>query len=497
MRSWVGIIGGAVVAVVVMTVAIVVLVREHRAPLVTLNPSVAAATQPAPGSAEPQHPESVPPAPTPAFPAPELPAPVGPGPAAEAPQAKVDKAFVGNWMIFLNRGGATGNISTLYADVDETGRFMAYYHQSDLPPIIGRIEAGEGRWKLVREKEAAEEGTYSLQPHLLQTTSPLGQGQWIRQSEQSKQKVARELKIDLRKASLRTLVTHAETQAKAWKKDAVLVEVRCEPSRDGSIDLTQSQMPVMLYYYNPADETGMMAWYNNWAELTANPARDPVTAAKLPLRASMLDLPKVIDLARKDLGVKGRPHRAELRGIGHDPNLLQYAWVVTFAEASACVDAELYEPAEVQAFYAGRGTHPVIPFIPKKPRIYFSRVFTAQGEIELMWHFTHILRIEGMEPLPIQVPWRIVGQAELDRHKTVEEGKEVYRTDTELYPFGEFTPLEGQILQRFLKRGDAVPIGVPPYAIRVERLRSLPEGSAEKIRAHVEMLAAQNAPVRR
>jgi hypothetical protein len=172
--------------------------------------------------------------------------------------------------------------------------------------------------------------------------------------------------------------------------------------------------------------------------------------------------------------------------------------VITFADASFCADAELYEVADVRTFHGGRRANRHILFIPEKPWIGYSTIFGGDGGIEVMWCFRHILRIEGMEPVEIIVPWRVVPQEELERNKKVEGSKEIYQLDKSLYPYGQFTPLEGAALQAFLRRGGGgMAIGVPPYAIRVERLGSLPAGSAEKIRAHVEALAARYGQVRR
>lgn len=418
------------------------------------------------------------------------------GSVARAEDAKLaDKTFVGNWFVFFTPSKGTTGTQQLSVDVDETGSYIATDMQGELKPVKARLEAKDGKFAL-RDKSGnlLDEGTYELMGPQLQLTGSAGKGFWTKVAAEPKQASIKAPDVDFKAAPFEPILGGAiKTAREKWEKDAVLVEAKIIPNDDGTIDLTAAGGNGYLKFLSPASGKGCLGMIGNFGEVNLYPDERAASAFHLAVPSNVIDLPKALRIA-KDAGAKGIKE-ATLYGCGDDLDLRQFCWVFTTQDSVVAVDALLGDTTSYREFMDGRPRAEKVPFMPNTVVVSFQQRFDGNGPPEMMWSVRRPVFLDGMdEAIIVIVPWRVVPEAEMLHHadRTASGGIQ-YRGDTGLYPRGEMAPLEGEVLEAFMRDENSIRLACAPFAVRTEQpLAGYPPDTAKRIANQLESYWRQN-----
>lgn len=237
---------------------------------------------------------------------------------------KVDPATVGIWQMMVpNAQGVATWIWEIRAD-------GTYVFRSEgpgaAPSHSGTFTAWGGQWSLQSTTmDWSDGGTYQmLSQDIFVVTGKLGTGLWQRSSGGSSG--GNEYEVQTEQIgnqripkSLLSFVSSAMPKARAWRKDAVLTELRVTPT-----DSARSNFGVQLHFYSPSDQTGLSI-DSGMPFQYAVQEKGAVSWSTLPIPARFVDLPEAV-LTAKQNGMTGMLRDALL--IVHQPekNAQILAW---------------------------------------------------------------------------------------------------------------------------------------------------------------------------
>jgi hypothetical protein len=264
--------------------------------------------------------------------------------------AAVDPGAVGTWEIVTpTPQGVARWVWEIRAD-------GTYRFRSEGPgaaaPHSGRIEVADGKWAL-SSPAWTDGGTYRLvDPNSMMATGKLGTAVWRKSdaapaglpapatTAMNGQQVPRDLPA---------LVRAGADLARQWRRDAVLVELNVKP-----IDGSRRTFLVEQDYYSPSTRGGLWVMAGQPGVPAAMEA-GPVTWSTTPLPASFIDLPRAIEVARKN-GLAGAIDGAKLivwRPAKREPVL---AWTIAPADGVGAYFVEglsgVYLPGDVTGYTA-------------------------------------------------------------------------------------------------------------------------------------------------
>jgi len=211
--------------------------------------------------------------------------------------AGVDPALAGSWRL-----DAPG--SQLVWQVAADGHYQLWGSLTD----SGTLEASGGKWTMVSAvTNARQNGTYSINGHVLSTDGPLGKSQWQADSPQN-------LANGLVPAGLPKMTQDALAVLQRTVPDAVLVMVEVK-------DPAPVDHPIELRFYSK--KTNHVYVSSGVGGLDLGPPAFPEPA----LPASYIDLPRAVELARAN-GMKGLFGHAELRVVSPPQGMPVAVWQV-------------------------------------------------------------------------------------------------------------------------------------------------------------------------
>lgn len=383
-----------------------------------------------------------------------------------AEEAKIPPQLVGNYMAFFNPS-AGGGTQFWTVDIDEQGNYLAFCTSADFDAVRGKLAIAGDKWTLTHDKATIDQGMLESMGTAFTLRGGKGAMMLNKVAPESKQKLLRELNIDPKRAPLRVFLERGTKLAREWRKDAVLVNVRCQPDFDGEIDLTAQGGNLMLFYYCPSRDAGALAMVGAFGDISFTPQKEPVSPWKLPIPKNCISTREAV-AAAKATGIK-RIQDAELYGRGDDPDLRVYAWVMRHDNGMICVDANLSRLIDYNEFMngVGRGDQRM-PFA--RGSVSVSRVTVTNADDTYMYYyFNHVVFLDGVdEAITVRVPWRFIPKEEWMPFVTVKNGAMMIPDLSDKLRAGKFTPLTPDQRAILEKGSEALPIGCSPGIVLVE-----------------------------
>ena len=275
---------------------------------------------------------------------------------------------------------------------------------------------------------------------------------------------ASEPPLNFRRAEIATLLPKVREKIRAWEADGALVDLRCEPNADGSVDLAAQGGNLLCFAYSPSKHSGATIQFSAVGEPTLTPSPGPTSPARFAIPTNIIALKDAMKIAMKE-GLNGPPSRVELYGSGDDVNLRQFCWIVMGETRPYCVDAMFGFSTPYKDFNNGRERFHSIPFTANLGINYYSTRY-MRDDVQMYWYRAHVVYLDGVdEAIKVEVPWQLISKAEMKKHSHLEKGEEVFDTGSKTYPLGDFTPLTAEAKKRLLANEDAIEINCAPGVV--------------------------------
>ncbi len=379
---------------------------------------------------------------------------------------KIDTRLVGNHFAFFNPV-AGGGTQMWGVDIDNTGSYVAFCTNADVDAVRGRLEFTDDKWALTSEGRQIDKGTIEFMGPSITLRSGKGAMMLNRLNPESKQALLEELGIDPTKASIPPFLTRGLKIAREWRNDAILVDIRCTPGIDGSIDLTTQGGNLMFMYYSSSRDAGALAMVSAWGEISLTPQKEPVSPWKLAIPTNIIDVSAAVKIANQN-GVK-RVKDAELHGMGDDPDLRMYCWVMGTENGRICVDAIIPQVHGYNYFMNGAGrASGNLPFMPNSGMVYRVSV-SSNREYYMYFYRAHAVFLDGVdEAIMIRVPWRYIKEEEWRPYVTEKDGSMMVPDLEGKLEIGPYTKLTPEEFKRLSAGSSALLLDCPPKLVLME-----------------------------
>jgi hypothetical protein len=401
--------------------------------------------------------------------------------AIAAQETKLPQQFVGNYFGYFNPT-AGGGTQMWTIDIDENGHYLAFCSSADYDAVRGTLAVIGDKWTLTHEKETLDKGTIETMGPAITLRGGKGAMMLNKVSPESKQRFLNEMSIDPKRAALQPLLERGLVLAREWRKDAILVNVRCQPDIDGEIDLTVQGGNLMLFFYCPSRDSGALAMVSAFAEISLTPQKEPVSPWKLAIPTNCIGVKEAMSHLKK-LGIK-RVSDAELYGMGQDADLRTFCWVLRHDNGLVAVDAVLPQVHDYREFMDGRPrAGKGLPFAHNSGIVSRVSIFGSDGYY-MYFYRSHAVYLDGVdEAILVRVPWRYIDESEWRPYTTEKDGAMLIGDLTGKLSAGKYTPLTPAQRALIEKDSSSLKLDCPPGLVLLE---NCPKGLIPRVKAQLE-----------